>query len=83
MLSAIAYRALAQAQADHADIKVLAAGDSVAQQKAIQMLQDAAPTTGVGYAPTPPKGPYETIEKSPYLPAPIHLHLPPTPHKQK
>ena len=39
MLSAIAYRSLAQAKAAHADIKVLAAGDSDAQQKAIQMLK--------------------------------------------
>ena len=39
MLSAIAYRSLAQAKADHADIKVLAAGDPDAQQKAIQMLK--------------------------------------------
>ena len=61
MLSAIAYRSLAQAKAAHADIKVLAAGDSDAQQKAIQMLKDATPTTGVGYAPTLPKGEDETL----------------------
>ena len=61
MLSAIAYRSLAQAKADHADIKVFAAGDSGLQQEAIQMLKDAAPTTGVGYAPTPPRGPDETL----------------------
>ena len=39
MLAAIAYRSLAQAKAAHADIKVLAAGDSDAQKKAIQMLK--------------------------------------------
>ena len=57
MLSAIAHRSLTQAKADHADVKVLAAGDSDAQQKAIQMLKDAARTTGVGYASTLPMGP--------------------------
>ena len=61
MLSAIAYRSLAKAKADHADIKVLAAGDSDAQLKAIQMLKDAAPTTGVGYVSTLPKGADETL----------------------
>ena len=61
MLSAIAYRSLAQAKADHADVKVLAAGDLDAQKKAIQMMKGAAPTTGVGYASTLPKGPDETL----------------------
>ena len=57
MSSAIAYRSLAQAKADHADIKVSATGDSDAQQEAIQLLKDAARTTGVGYASTLPMGP--------------------------
>ena len=61
MLSAIAYRSLAQAKAAHADIKVLAAGDSDDQQKAIQMMKDAAPSSGVGYASTLPKGEDETL----------------------
>ena len=61
MLSGIAYRSLAHAKAAHADVKVLAAGDSDAQQKAIRIMKDAAPTTGVGYASTLPKGEDETL----------------------
>ena len=61
MLSAIAYRSLAHAKAAHADIKVLAGGDSDAQKKAIQMLKDAAPKSGIGYVSTLPKGEDETL----------------------
>ena len=61
MMSAVAYRSLTQVKADHADVKVLAAGDLDAQKKAIQMMKDAAPTTGVGYASTLPKGEDETL----------------------
>ena len=61
MLSGIAYRSLAHAKAAHADVKVLAAGDSDAQLKAIQMLKDTAPSSGVGYVSTLPKGEDETL----------------------
>ena len=61
MLSGIAYRSLAHAKAAHADVKVLAAGDSDAQLKAIQMLKDMAPSSGVGYVSTLPKGEDDTL----------------------
>ena len=57
MLASVAYRSLAKAAAKHADIKVLAAGNEDNQRKAIQMLKEAAPTTGVGYVSTLPQGP--------------------------
>ena len=57
MLASIAYRSMTKAAAKHADIKVLAAGTEDDQRKAIQMLKEAAPTTGVGYTSTLPQGP--------------------------
>ena len=57
MLASIAYRSIARAAAKHADIKVLEDGTEDNQRKAIQMLKEAAPTTGAGYVSTLPQGP--------------------------
>ena len=64
MLSAIAYRSLTQAKAAHADIKMLAAGTMEDQQKAVQLMKDKSPETGVGYMSTLPKGPDEDLQSA-------------------
>ena len=64
MLSAISYRSLSQAKAARADIKVLAAGSEEDQKKAVQMMKDATPDSGIGYMSTLPKVPGEDLNSA-------------------